>query len=56
MIPTPLEQSALSAAVGSLLQRTLAEIPAHAFDRIALVVIYDKLLQLENSLAKVRRK
>ena len=55
-MPTPLDTSALALAVSVHLQRTLAEIPAQAFDRMALVVIYDKLLQLENSLTKPRRK
>ena len=54
LIPATLDTSALALAVSSLLQRTLAEIPAQAFDRMALVVIYDKLLQLERTLTSAR--
>ena len=56
LIPATLDNSALSAAVSKLLERTLSGIPAQAFDRMALVVIYDKLIALENSLPKARRK
>jgi len=52
LIPATLEQSALAIAVSTHLKRTLAEIPAQAFDRMALVLIYDKLLQLEDSRRK----
>jgi hypothetical protein len=55
VIPTPLDTSPLAAAVSALITKSLHEIPAHAFDRLALVVIYDKLLDIERTLTPAKR-